>query len=126
MWKNGLLVPVKSRIQHMIKKLSSFNNKIETVKDSNGYLKDVMDLNTELMGYFSALNDNDNVNVRDLFDFLTICFYEYEDFFSKHQREIFSNDEEKNVLLPVAHDIVYTDMKSMLEFINNNTINYPV
>jgi len=85
-------------------------------------LKDMLDLNTELTGYFSAITDN--VNVRDLFDFLTICFYEYEHFFKENREQILLKEEERNVLLPLAHDIVFNDIKTILEFITNNTINY--
>ena len=78
----------------------------------------MMDLNTELTGYFSRywystqrffvrnplshrscylfvcfrhsfLSLTDNVNIRDLFDFLSICFYEYEHFFKEFRSEIY-------------------------------------
>jgi len=86
--------------------------------------QDMMDLNTELTGYFSSLTDN--VNIRDLFDFLSICFYEYEHFFKEFRSEIYLKEVERTVLLPLAYDIVYNDIKKILEFINNNTINYTV
>ena len=101
-----------------------------------------MDLNTELTGYFSRychqeiskcfINHSDifsltdNVNIRDLFDFLSICFYEYEHFFKEFRSEIYLKEVERSVLLPLAYDIVYNDIKKILEFINNNTINYTV
>ena len=68
----------------------------------------------------------DNVNIRDLFDFLSICFYEYEHFFKEFRSEIYLKEVERTVLLPLAYDIVYNDIKKILEFINNNTINYTV
>merc|ERR1712045_719 len=49
------------------------------VCSEGGYLKDMLDLNTELIGYLSSITDN--VNVRALFDFLTICYCEYDHFF---------------------------------------------
>merc|ERR1712080_750316 len=86
-WRNGLLVRVKSRIEVLTKKVDSFNSSIEKTSNTNSpYLKDMMDLNTELTGYFSRhsfLSLTDNVNIRDLFDFLSICFYEYEHFFKE-------------------------------------------
>merc|ERR1712047_163489 len=122
-WRNGLLVRVKSRIEVLTKKVDSFNSSIEKTSNTNSpYLKDMMDLNTELTGYFSSLTDN--VNIRDLFDFLSICFYEYEHFFKEFRSEIYLKEEERTVLLPLAYDIVYNDIKKILEFINNNTINY--
>jgi len=72
----------------------------------------------------SFLSLTDNVNIRDLFDFLSICFYEYEHFFKEFRSEIYLKEEERTVLLPLAYDIVYNDIKKILEFINNNTINY--
>merc|ERR1712004_311879 len=87
-WRNGLLVRVKSRIEVLTKKVDSFNSSIEKTSNTNSpYLKDMMDLNTELTGYFSSLTDN--VNIRDLFDFLSICFYEYEHFFKEFRSEIY-------------------------------------
>jgi len=124
-WKNGLLVRVKSRIEVLTKKVDSFNSSIERAGNADSpYLKDMMDLNTELTGYFSSLTDN--VNIRDLFDFLSICFYEYEHFFKEFRSEIYLKEVERSVLLPLAYDIVYNDIKKILEFINNNTINYTV
>jgi len=122
-WRNGLLVRVKSRIEVLTKKVDSFNSSIERAGNADSpYLKDMMDLNTELTGYFSSLTDN--VNIRDLFDFLSICFYEYEHFFKEFRSEIYLKEVERTVLLPLAYDIVYNDIKKILEFINNNTINY--
>jgi len=103
--------------------VDSFNSSIERAGNADSpYLKDMMDLNTELTGYFSSLTDN--VNIRDLFDFLSICFYEYEHFFKEFRSEIYLKEVERTVLLPLAYDIVYNDIKKILEFINNNTINY--
>jgi len=105
--------------------VDSFNSSIERAGNADSpYLKDMMDLNTELTGYFSSLTDN--VNIRDLFDFLSICFYEYEHFFKEFRSEIYLKEVERTVLLPLAYDIVYNDIKKILEFINNNTINYTV
>lgn len=87
-----------------------------------GYLKDMLDLNTELIGYLSSLKDN--VNVRDLFDFLTICYCEYDHFFKDHREQIVSNSEQRTVLLPLAYDIVFNEIKGILDFITNNTVNY--
>ena len=42
-------------------------------------------LNPEI--HFLSLTDN--VNIRDLFDFLSICFYEYEHFFKEFRSEIY-------------------------------------
>jgi len=121
-WKNGLVVRTKNQIEQLTKKVEVFNSSIEKSKSGSSYLKDMLDLNTELTGYFSAITDN--VNVRDLFDFLTICFYEYEHFFKENREQILLKEEERNVLLPLAHDIVFNDIKTILEFITNNTINY--
>eukprot|EP00092_Neocalanus_flemingeri_P106321 GFUD01136416.1.p2 GENE.GFUD01136416.1~~GFUD01136416.1.p2 ORF type:complete len:143 (+),score=37.79 GFUD01136416.1:118-546(+) len=121
-WKNGLVVRTKNQIEVLIKKVEIFNSNIEKINSRSGYLKDMLDLNTELTGYFSAITDN--VNVQDLFDFLTICFCEYDHFFKENQEQIFLNEEEKNVLLPIAYDIVFNDIKSILDFIDNNTGNY--
>jgi len=121
-WKNGLVVRTKNQIDQLTKKVEVFNSSIEKSKSGSSYLKDMLDLNTELTGYFSAITDN--VNVRDLFDFLTICFYEYEHFFKENREQILLKEEERNVLLPLAHDIVFNDIKTILEFITNNTINY--
>lgn len=123
-WKNGLLVRVKTQIEVLTKKVGNFNSSIERSKSNSVYLKDMMDLNTELLGYFSALTDN--VNIRDLFDFLTISFYEYEHFFKENRTEIYQQDDERRVLLPLAYDIVHNDIKTILEFISNNTVNYTV
>lgn len=120
-WKNGLCVRIKERIQLLAKKLHQFSNTIEAHRHQSSLLKDVIDLNTELTGYFASLADN--VNIRDLFDFLTICFYEYEHFFKDHQALILNM--EGNItsdLLPLAYDIVYNHIRSILEFINNNTV----
>merc|ERR1711936_1570566 len=58
-WRNGLLVRVKSRIEVLTKKVDSFNSSIERAGNADSpYLKDMMDLNTELTGYFSSLTDN--------------------------------------------------------------------
>jgi len=121
-WKNGLVVRTKNQIEVLTKKVEIFNSSIESIGSSSGYLKDMLDLNTELTGYFSAITDN--VNVRDLFDFLTICFYEYEHFFKENREHILMKEEEKTVLLPIAYDIVFNDIKNILEFITNNTSNY--
>merc|ERR1719334_1890479 len=121
-WKNGLVIRTKNQIEKLTKKVETFNSSIENSDSGSAYLKDMLDLNTELTGYFSAITDN--VNVRDLFDFLTICFYEYEQFFKENREKILMKEEERNVLLPLAHDIVFNDIKTILEFITNNTINY--
>lgn len=120
-WKNGLCVRIKERIQLLAKKLHRFSSAIEasSQQSTSTLLKDVIDLNTELTGYFGALADN--VNIRDLFDFLTICFYEYEHFFKDHQALILGQDDLTRDLLPLAYDIVYIHIRSILEFINNNT-----
>ena len=89
---------------------------------NGGYLKDMLDLNTELIGYLSSITDN--VNVRDLFDFLTICYCEYDHFFKDHREEIVSNHQQRTVLLPLAYDIVFNEIKGILDFITNNTVNY--
>jgi hypothetical protein len=121
-WRNGLVVRTKKQIELLTNKVEMFNSSIERSGSKSGYLKDMLDLNTELTGYFSAITDN--VNVRDLFDFLTICFYEYEHFFKENREQILMKEEEKNVLLPLAQDIVFNDIKNILEFITNNTSNY--
>eukprot|EP00092_Neocalanus_flemingeri_P035289 GFUD01038394.1.p1 GENE.GFUD01038394.1~~GFUD01038394.1.p1 ORF type:complete len:145 (-),score=39.76 GFUD01038394.1:142-576(-) len=124
LWKNGLVDRTKSQIEVLTKKIELFNCKIGKIGSRSGYLKDMLDLNTELTGYFSSVTDNDNVNARDLFDFLTLCFCEYDHFFRNNQEQIFLKKEEKNILLPIAYDIVFNDIKSILDFITNNTINY--
>jgi len=121
-WRNGLVVRTKKQIEVLTKKVEMFNTSIEKSESKSAYLKDMLDLNTELTGYFSAITDN--LNVRDLFDFLTICFYEYEHFFKENREQIFMKEEERNVLLPLAQDIVFNDIKNILEFITNNTSNY--
>ncbi|XP_023343643.1 uncharacterized protein LOC111713083 [Eurytemora carolleeae] len=119
-WRNGLCCNVKSRINILQKKLNSLNRKIEISTGANHYLKDVIDLNTELTGYFSAVSDN--INIRDLFDFLTICFYEYEHFFKENKNAIIEDESVRQHLLPIARDIVYNHVRSILDFISNNTI----
>ena len=89
---------------------------------SRNYLKDMLDLNTELIGYLNAIGDN--VNVRDLSDFLTICFCEYDSFFKDHREQITANSEQRRVLLPLASDIVFNEIRRILDFITNNTVNY--
>jgi len=121
-WKNGLVVKTKEQIEVLTKKVELFNFSIEKTGSSSGYLKDMLDLNTELTEYFSAITDN--VNVRDLFDFLTLCFCEYEHFFNENKDQILLKEKEKNVLLPLAHDIVFNDIRTILDFIENNTLNY--
>ena len=119
-WKNGMVVKTKTLIQVLTKKVEMFNSNIERIGGS-GYLKDMLDLNTELTGYFSSLTDN--VNVRDLFDFLTICFCEYDHFFSEHKEEILTKQEERTILLPLAYEITFNDIQNILDFITNNTVN---
>ena len=126
-WKNGLVVRTKSQISILTRKVEQFNVKICSVGGTSvisdaGYLKDMLDLNTELIGYLSSLKDN--VNVRDLFDFLTICYCEYDHFFKDHREQIVSNSEQRTVLLPLAYDIVFNEIKGILDFITNNTVNY--
>ena len=116
------MVRTKHQIEVLTKKVEIFNSNIERSGSQSSYLKDMLDLNTELTGYLSAITDN--VNVRDLFDFLTICFYEYEQFFKENSEQILLKEEERNVLLPLAHDIVFNDIKNILDFITNNTSNY--
>ena len=112
---------VKKRIFTLDRKLNNLNNKIEHFSTSQlQFLKDVQDLNTELTGYFSALADN--INIRDLFDFLTICFFEYEHFFKEHKNAILCDKRVADELLPLARDIVYNHVRSILEFISNNSI----
>ena len=120
-WKNGLVVRTKNQIDVLTKKVEIFNSNIEKVGNGSGYLKDMLDLNTELTGYFSAITDN--VNVQDLFDFLTICYCEYEHFFNENRDQILIKEEEKNVLFPLAYDIVFNEIKTILDFITNNTVN---
>jgi len=121
-WRNGLVVRTKKQIEILTNKVEMFNSSIEKSGSKSAYLKDMLDLNTELTGYFSAITDN--LNVRDLFDFLTICFYEYEHFFKENREQIFMKEEERTILLPLAQDIVFNDIKNILEFITNNTSNY--
>ena len=126
-WKNGLVVRTKSQISILTRKVEQFNVKIcsvggTSVISDGGYLKDMLDLNTELIGYLSSLKDN--VNVRDLFDFLTICYCEYDHFFKDHREQIVANSEQRTVLLPLAYDIVFNEIKGILDFITNNTVNY--
>jgi len=121
-WRNGLCCSLKKRISVLNKKLNNVNKKIEKYSQYNShiFLKDVIDLNRELTGYFAVLTDN--INIRDLFDFLTICFYEYEHFFKEHEAVIMSDESVMTDLLPYARDIVYNHVRSILEFISNNTI----
>ena len=126
-WKNGLVVRMKTQISTLTRKVENFNVKIcnvggQDVVSTGGHLKDMLDLNTELIGYLSSLTDN--VNVRDLFDFLTICYCEYDHFFKDHRREITSERQQRTVLLPLAYDIVFSEIKGILDFITNNTVNY--
>ena len=102
---------MKTQISTLTIKVENFNVKIcsvggQDVVRTGGHLKDMLDLNTELIGYLSSLTDN--VNVRDLFDFLTICYCEYDHFFKDHRREITSERQQRTVLLPLAYDIVFS------------------
>jgi len=126
-WKNGLVVRTKNQISNLTRKVEEFNGKIcsiggSSVISNGGYLKDMLDLNTELIGYLSSITDN--VNVRDLFDFLTICYCEYDHFFKDHREEIIAHHQQRTVLLPLAYDIVFNEIKGILDFITNNTVNY--
>ena len=82
----------------------------------------MLDLNCELIEYFQSITDN--FDVRDLFDFLTMSFCEYEHFFREHEDDILSKKEERTVLLPIAYDIIFNDIQNILDFITNNTMNY--
>jgi len=119
-WRNGMCGNVKKRIHVLEKKLNSLSRQIELTGSPNQYLKDVQDLNTELTGYFSALADN--INIRDLFDFLTICFYEYEHFFKEHKNQIVNDEQNVRDLMPMATEVVYVQIRGILDFISNNTI----
>ena len=119
-WKNGLVVKTKTLIEALTEKVEKFNNNIEGVGKRSGYLQDMLDLNTEITGYLGSLTDN--VNVRDLFDFLTMCFCEYDHFFREHQEEILLEQEERTVLLPLAHEITFNDIQNILDFITKNTV----
>ena len=126
-WKNGLVVRMKTQIANLTRKVEDFNLKIcniggTRVVSDGGYLKDMLGLNTDLIGYLSAIKDN--VNVRDLFDFLTICYCEYDHFFKDHRTEIVAQHQQRTVLLPLAYDIVFNEIKGILDFITNNTVNY--
>ena len=81
----------------------------------------MLDLNCELIEYFGSITDN--FDVRDLFDFLTMSFCEYEHFFKEHKEDILSNKEERTVLLPLAYEIIFNDIQNILDFITNNTVN---
>merc|ERR1711874_793903 len=118
-WKNGLVVKTKSQISVLTQKVEQFNVKIcdvggPEVTTSRNYLKD--------MRYLNAIGDN--VNVRDLSDFLTICFCEYDSFFKDHREQITANSEQRRILLPLASDIVFNEIRRILDFITNNTVNY--
>ena len=119
-WKNGLVVKTKTLIEALTEKVEKFNYNIESVGKGSDYLQDMLDLNTEITGYLGSLTDN--VNVRDLFDFLTMCFCEYDHFFREHQEEILLEQEEMTVLLPLAHEITFNDIQNILDFITNNTV----
>ena len=126
-WKNGLVVRTKTQIANLTRKVEQFNVKICSIGgpgvcSGGGYLKDMLDLNTELIGYLSSITDN--VNVRDLFDFLTICYCEYDHFFKDHRHQITGHHQQRTVLLPLAYDIVFNEIKGILDFITNNTVNY--
>ena len=116
---------MKTRTEVLTEKVCQLSRSIEKTQTGSDYLRDMLDLNTEVTGYLGSLRDN-RMNIRDLFDFLTICFYEYEHFFKEHRHEIFRRDQERTNLLPQAYDIVYNDIHKILEFINNNTLNYPL
>ena len=121
------VVKTKSQISVLTQKVEQFNVKIcdvggPEVTTSRNYLKDMLDLNTELIGYLNAIGDN--VNVRDLSDFLTICFCEYDSFFKDHREQITANSEQRRILLPLASDIVFNEIRRILDFITNNTVNY--
>ena len=123
----GAVVKTKSQISVLTQKVEQFNVKIcdvggPEVTTSRNYLKDMLDLNTELIGYLNAIGDN--VNVRDLSDFLTICFCEYDSFFKDHREQITANTEQRRILLPLASDIVFNEIRRILDFITNNTVNY--
>merc|ERR1719347_178628 len=124
-WKNGLCCAMKCRTEVLSEKVAKLSSSIEGVLGGSTYLRDMLELNTEVTGYLGSLRDN-RINIRDLFDFLTICFYEYEHFFKENRQNIFRNREERTILLPLAHDILYNDIKKILDFISNNTLNYPI
>ena len=123
----SLYISSNFQISVLTRKVEQFNGKIcdiggPEVTSSANYLKDMLDLNTELIGYLTAIGDN--VNVRDLSDFLTICFCEYDSFFKDHREQITANPEQRRILLPLASDIVFNEIKRILDFITNNTVNY--
>jgi len=119
-WKNGMVVRTKRLMEGLTKKVEKFNRLLESV-GATSYRKDMLDLNCELIEYFGSITDN--FDVRDLFDFLTMSFCEYEHFFKEHKEDILSNKEERTVLLPLAYEIIFNDIQNILDFITNNTVN---
>ena len=77
------------------------------------------DLNLEIAEHLESLADN--VDIRDLFDFLTMCFCEYDHFYKENKEEILKDPEETQ-LLPLAHEIMFYDIQNLLDFITNNTV----
>ena len=117
---------MKTQLSILTNKVEHFNNKIfsvggQDIVSTGGYLKDTLDLNTELIDQVSSLEDN--VNVRDLFDYLTFCICQYEDIYESFEEEITSESQQRTVLLPLAY-IVFCEIKIILEFITENTVNY--
>jgi len=118
-WKNGLVVRTKVLTNVLIKKVEKFNYKMESLGKRTGYLKDMEDLNLEIAEHLESLTDN--VDIRDLFDFLTMCFCEYDHFYKENKEEILKDPEETQ-LLPLAHEIMFYDIQNLLDFITNNTV----
>ena len=118
-WKNGLVVRTKVLTNVLIKKVEKFNYKMESLGKRTGYLKDMEDLNLEIAEHLESLADN--VDIRDLFDFLTMCFCEYDHFYKENKEEILKDPEETQ-LLPLAHEIMFYDIQNLLDFITNNTV----
>merc|ERR1711994_1164495 len=110
-WKNGMVIRTKRLMEGLTMKVEKFNSLLESV-GATSYRKDMLDLNCELIEYFGSITDN--FDVRDLFDFLTMSFCEYEHFFKEHKEDILSNKEERTVLLPLAYEIIFNDIQNIL------------
>ena len=119
-WKNGMVVRTKVLNNILIKKVKKLNSKIKRIDSNSIFLKDMMELNMEIVEHLGSLTDT--VNVRDLFDFLTMCFCEYDHLYRENKEDILLHAEERS-LLPLAHEIMFTHIQNILDFITNNTVN---
>ena len=118
-WKNGMVVRTKLLTNVLIKKVEKFNCKMECLGKRTGYLKDMEDLNLEIADHLESIPDN--LDIHDQFDFLTMCFCEYDHFYKEIKEKILKDPEEQQ-LLPIAYEIMFYDIQNLLDFITNNTV----